>query len=569
MELTGNYDAKISDGTYNDQPRKAIATEYFKTHSDADFIVYLSTFDYTMPESGAQGFYSTVKNDTQGINQTIIDNSSQFGSAGRLHGTIDLGNISTLASNPYGPKLNETLTTLSHELMHRFGSYVRFKNSDGTLNTSLLGKDSAHWSYLLDSKGSLMYGNGWKDNRNGTFTSTTVNNNYSPLDLYLMGMIPKSQVPPMLLIDNTSIDKTKLPNIGDTIIGTAKTVTIDDIVAAEGERIPNAASSQKQFNIGFVLLTRAGDNAIAAAQAVEVLRKGFAGQFAELTQGNGGVANIPASLDLGIDSPADGATITGPDVTVSGNVINTTAAETGVTVNGIPATVTGSRFIANHVPLQQGSNSISITATDANGQTATTTRSITASAGHYIRITSNIESGTAPLEVSLRINGSFTITNPQITVSGTATREFLPWTSETELGARATSEGTMVITVSAVGPDGQTYSDSVVVTAISRTKLESLLRGKWEGMKQKVVSGDNAGAGLYFDVATRVTFQAYFNDPTIESTSRINEISEIKIYTIRNDTAQGGAIRQEHDSIFAYPINFTRDNNGIWRIFGF
>ena len=108
MEFTGDYSAKNSDGTYNDQPRKAVATEYFKTHNDTDFLVYLSTFDYAMPEATAQGFYLPVKNDVQGINQPIMDNTAAFGSGGKLQGTIDLGNVTTLAAAPYGPKLDET-----------------------------------------------------------------------------------------------------------------------------------------------------------------------------------------------------------------------------------------------------------------------------------------------------------------------------------------------------------------------------------------------------------------------------------------------------------------------------
>ena len=259
-------------------------------------------------------------------------------------------------------------------------------------------------------------------------------------------------------------------------------------------------------------MTRPGDNATAASQTVESLRKGFAGRLVELTQGKGSVGNVAASLDLGIDSPADGATIIGPDVTVQGSIINSTGVETGVTVNGIPATVSGSRFIANHVPLQQGNNIITITATDTNGLTSTTTRSVTASAGHYIRITSNIESGTAPLVVSLRIEGSFNITYPQITSSGTAAREFLPWTSKTELGARITSEGTMVVTASAVGPDGQTYTDSVTLTAISKTLSENLLKAKWEGLKQRIAAMDVEGAVTFLPSADQDYYRQLFTD---------------------------------------------------------
>jgi hypothetical protein len=99
-------------------------------------------------------------------------------------------------------------------------------------------------------------------------------------------------------------------------------------------------------------------------------------------------------------------------------VINTTGAETGVTVNGIPATVSGNSFVANHVPLQQGNNTITIRATDANGLTAATTRSVSTASGNYLRIVPNVESGTAPFDISFHLDGSFAITNPAVTCAG-------------------------------------------------------------------------------------------------------------------------------------------------------
>jgi hypothetical protein len=52
-----------------------------------------------------------------------------------------------------------------------------------------------------------------------------------------MGLFDKSQVPPMLLIDNEFIDRTKLPEVGTTITGIPTYVTIDNIIAAEGDMI--------------------------------------------------------------------------------------------------------------------------------------------------------------------------------------------------------------------------------------------------------------------------------------------------------------------------------------------
>ena len=568
MEVDGNCDAKNPDDTVNDQPRKTIAKEYFKNHGDLDFLVFLSTFDYTMPEVGAEGFYLGVKNDTQGINQPIFDNSAQFGSPGKLQGTIDLGNITTLAAAPYGPLLDEDVRLLNHELGHRFGSYVRFKNPDGTLNAALLGKDSAHWSYLLDTKGSIMYGNGWKNNGDGTFTSTSARSGFSPLDLYMMGMIPKEQVPPMLLIENPAIDRTKLPHLWDTISGTAKTVPIQDIIAAEGERIPNAVTSQKKFNVGFVLLSRPGDNTGPAVQTIETLRKAWAGRLAEQTNGIGGINGIAPSVSVAIDSPAEGATITGPDVTVSGTVINTSGIETGVVVNGMSATVSGSRFIANHVPLQQGANTITITATDANGLTATTTQSVTANQGNYLRLTSNSESGTAPMKISLRLNVSFIVATPQISVSGPSPAPITAL-SDTEYSSTLSAEGIYTFTASAVGPDGQTYSDAVTVTVINRAQVENMLNAKWEGVKAKIAAMDIEGAVSYFPTTSQEHYRGLFTALGNRLPILAEDLPTPNLGSVSDSVAKSLLLRQEtvlgQQKTVGYLIFFIKEN-GIWKL---
>jgi hypothetical protein len=65
-----------------------------------------------------------------------------------------------------------------------------------------------------------------------------------------------------------------------------------------------------------------------------------------------------------------------------------------VTVNGIVTTVTGNQFIAQHVPLAEGANTITVTATDSTGSTATSALAVNATTtGNYIQMTSNIESG--------------------------------------------------------------------------------------------------------------------------------------------------------------------------------
>lgn len=570
MEVNGDFNVKKGDGSDNVLPRTIVAKEYLANHGDTfDFLVFATTFDYPMVDANTRGFYLPVRNDVRGINQPIVDSSAQFGSSGKLQGTIDLGNVTMLAASPYGPKLDETVTTLNHEIGHRWGSYVRFKNLDGTINTALLGKDNAHWSYLLDSKGSLMYGNGWQDNTDGSFISTAGMSGYSPLDLYLMGMIPEEQVPPMVLIDNQAVDKNQVPQLGASITGTTRTLTIDDIIAAEGARIPDATESQKEFKVGFVLLMRKGDNISAAINATETLKRAWAGKFAELTRGAGKTTGISPSLTVQVDSPADGATTIGPDVTVTGTVINTTGAETGVMVNGVPATITGSRFTANHVPLQEGANTIEVKATDANGLTSTMTRSATAQAGHYLRITSNIDSGTGTMDVSIHLDGSFTVTNPTVTVAGPVPTMFTPGESPTELTAKLTVEGTYTFTASATGPDGQTYSSSVTVTVISKSQIEALLNTKWDSVKNKILEKDIEGAVTFFPTSIQPYYRELFTAMGDRLPVLAEDLPTPKLGAVRGSIAKSLMSRQEtvlgQQKTIGYLIHFVKEN-GLWKL---
>ena len=298
MQVTGDYSADLSNGSPNPLPRQEIAKEFYKTHADDyDFLVIFSNFDFQMPALEAAAFYLGVKNDTHGIGQDLFDHSGSFGSAGRLQGTIDMGNVASLATDPLSPEFSLTLGLLSHELLHRWAARSSFQRLDGVISSDLLGMGGNHWSFLLDTAGSLQYGNRWVDNGDGTFTSLPGRKYFSPIDLYLMGLLEKSQVPPMLLIDNKEVDPAQLTKSGVTISGQASYVTIDDIIAADGERIPGYTDSQKDFNIGCILVTQPGTYTGSELQGINNLANAWPVWFSSLTGGVGKIALNAEALD--------------------------------------------------------------------------------------------------------------------------------------------------------------------------------------------------------------------------------------------------------------------------------
>jgi Glucodextranase, domain B len=100
--------------------------------------------------------------------------------------------------------------------------------------------------------------------------------------------------------------------------------------------------------------------------------------------GNNATKSVAVSLDksppiLVIASPANGAVLPSAAVTVTGTVTDALSGVSTFTCNGQTATVNGSAFSCN-LALAPGSNSISLQATDAAGNTATAGLTVTYSA---------------------------------------------------------------------------------------------------------------------------------------------------------------------------------------------
>lgn len=272
-------------------------------------------------------------------------------------------------------------------------------------------------------------------------------------------------------------------------------------------------------------------------------------------------------ISITILSPADNAVINRPEAMVKGTITNSTGNETGVTVNGMVATMYGSQFIANRVPLTEGSNTITVTATDTAGNSLSKAIAVNAvPTGNYIRITSNIESGIPPLQTTLKIGGSFSITASDISVRGPGTVEFLPGEAVDEYAVKMTTEGIYYFTATVTGPDNLVYQDTVAVTVLNKTELDTLLKGKWELMLNSLSLRDTAGALLHIATVTRPIYEQMFNEiidqlPAIVATQR-----ELNILYATNNMAKYELVTFENNKLYSYEVTFGKNDHGFWKI---
>ncbi len=170
-------------------------------------------------------------------------------------------------SNGKIPPYDYAMSQIGHEMGHRWSAFVSAKVNGETIQ---LGP--THWArglqaavafpYQRPVEASAMGGGVWQDNLDGTFTQLDDDyyvpaTGWSYLDLYLMGLIAPSEVPDFFLLRNLA-PQGRDAN-GHPIFKADRTkVTIQDVIAVEGPRLPDVDHSQKDFNTGMVVVVEHG-----------------------------------------------------------------------------------------------------------------------------------------------------------------------------------------------------------------------------------------------------------------------------------------------------------------------
>jgi hypothetical protein len=201
----------------------------------------LRTEDDRLPFAENVPYNVLVSNAVEHIGMRQMDNTADFGSDGRLKSIIYYS---------FGD-----LDVFDHEIGHTWGCAL-----GGSLGLIAEGTATqGHWTedsdiegqmgaYYFDSSGKVGHFAYNGDDTWRLIANTDVEP-YSPLELYMMGLIPAEEVPPIHLLSG--------PDMGDLehiTFQSVRTVTIEDILAAEGgERVPSDADSQKEFNLGFIV----------------------------------------------------------------------------------------------------------------------------------------------------------------------------------------------------------------------------------------------------------------------------------------------------------------------------
>jgi hypothetical protein len=162
---------------------------------------------------------------------------------------------------------NYGLAQIAHEMGHRWSAFVSARVGNETIP---LGP--THWArglhapvafpFQRPTEASAMGGGVWQDNFDGTYTQLDDDyyvpaTGWSYLELYLMGLITAAEVPDFFILRNLVAAGKDAQ--GRPIFKADRTkVTVQDVIAVEGPRVPDVTKAQKAFNTGIVIMVEKG-----------------------------------------------------------------------------------------------------------------------------------------------------------------------------------------------------------------------------------------------------------------------------------------------------------------------
>jgi hypothetical protein len=273
---------------------------------------------------------------------------------------------------------------------------------------------------------------------------------------------------------------------------------------------------------------------------------------------------VLSSVAITIDSPANGATINGDSVTVSGSFQG--PANTGVTVNGIPAAVSGNTFTALNVPLQAGANNLTAVATTLDLQSATRTVTVSSTGPASIQVVASPAQDIAPLDVTFTVNNRTDKGLLVIKADFEGTGSFAYLSPSQPMSHRYTVPKTYQAQFIVTDATGKNYPQTVTIAVQDPARVDQTLRATWSGFASALVARDAAKARQYFNTQGQAKYGPVLDTLQPSLPQIAASFSDLQMMSLRGDVGEYVVNRVIDGVNRAFFIYFLRDTDGVWRL---
>lgn len=238
----------IHDATYFVRHDLTSITREFYRYFPDDYDVLNIVFD---PQRFDNRSHAVIKNTVSGIGlSTTTDSSALYGSAGRLIG---------MSFFPISRLFDGVETGFLHELGHQWINNIRAQP---------FAAGAPHWPYSSMAGGVMGFSIGGTGGQGGSFdcaitedprgfvlTPTTDAPAYNDLDLYLMGLMPASEVRQQFVF---AVQSPAPRCDGSVFTGAMTRVGVNDVIASAGPRVPAFGAAPTNFKMATIIVTRDG-----------------------------------------------------------------------------------------------------------------------------------------------------------------------------------------------------------------------------------------------------------------------------------------------------------------------
>jgi hypothetical protein len=291
-----------------------------------------------------------------------------------------------------------------------------------------------------------------------------------------------------------------------------------------------------------------------------------------LSQGT--AASITGSVSVSITYPANGATVNGPTTEIAGTFSGPT--DTGITVNGVVAYADGGFFLASAVPLQAGSNSITVSAATLTGATNNAPLTLMQGSASPPVVSLNVARPVsyAPFLVSFTptigsLPGGATVQSFSIDYNGDNIDDVTNPAPGTPLTYLATVPNLYTARLTVHDSNNATYTAYVHYLVEDFKRQSGMLCDVYGYMKQRLTAQDTAGALSAIDPNAQDEYTDLFTNNASTLPAYVATLGNIVDGYLTGRTGTFIVVRQNPDqTLSGYHIEFAQGADGTWRISG-
>jgi hypothetical protein len=348
-----------------------------------------------------------------------------------------------------------------------------------------------------------------------------------------------------------------------TVIGSAGAVEggsrVTLVNGRTGERVSVTANADGSFSA--VLAGEAGD-------LVEIYGTDGATNQGEAASVEATGGPFSGAITVGAISPADGATVQGDRLLVSVDLV--APPNTGVTVNdavavGVPGP-SGQRFYAE-VPLQTGSNTLTVNAHGQDGRVVTRTLGVTSSGPFPYRIVADRVAGVSPLKAQLEVwdQSGRGIRQVQVDADGNGSIDIVANPGD-PIELTHTGVGLRQARVFVFDNALQAHEQRVSFVLLDLATVDRNIQAVWGAMNEALASGDTAAALGYLSEGARERYEPVFTALLPKMPEIVASYSAPKRSLVMGTYAEFGVNRVVEGVDRVFLVGLVTNELGQWQV---